>query len=86
MQTILVVAVRNRDEEMLQIYQDKGVNGFQQLEDHKLMLNSLPISPTFKDQIAPEKRFNLFESENGILNFLTMHSQNGMDFIESTYN
>lgn len=89
-QSILVVAVRNGAEEMVLIYQDKGVNGFEQLESHEIrwkvsMSSSLPKAVD-NQFAANNRRFTLIESENGILSFIAIYSgEHGMSFVECIY-
>ncbi|XP_055320364.1 uncharacterized protein LOC129577415 [Sitodiplosis mosellana] len=83
-QTILVIAVRTAMGEMLQIYQDKGVNGFQPLKEHVIRLK-VPVPYNFINHIVPEKRFSLIESEDDILSFITVYSMYGVGFFECIY-
>lgn len=83
-QTILVISVRNSMGEKLQMYQDKGVNGFQALKEHAIRLK-VPVSQHFLNHIVPEKRFSLIESENGILSFVSVYSEYGVGFFECIY-
>lgn len=83
-QAILVVVIRNAAEELLQIYQDKGIDGFQQLKQYELPLK-VPIQSDFYTQVAPERRFSLIESKNGILSFIAVHFNHGMSFLECIY-
>lgn len=83
-QAILVVVVRNAAEELLQIYQDKGIDGFQQLKQYELPLK-VAIQSNFYAQVAPERRFSLIESKDGILSFIAVHFNHGMSFLECIY-
>lgn len=83
-QTILVIAVRHPLGEMIQIYQDKGVNGFQALKEPVVRLR-VPVPQNFLDHIMPEHRFALIESENGILSFVTVYSPYGVGLFECIY-
>lgn len=84
-QPILVVVIRNGAEEFIQMYQDKGVEGFQLLKDEKYGLKlSLPQSQ-FNNQFTPEKRFTLIESDSGILRFIAIYTENGMNFVECVF-
>lgn len=74
--------IRNRAEELLQIYQDKGVIGFQQLKQHDLRLGQTVPSHT---NFVREQRFSLIESNDGILNFIVIHYENGVRFIQCIY-
>lgn len=78
------MAIRNGAEELVQIYQDKGVAGFQQLHVHGFRLK-LSTPPNFHTQFAPQKRFSLIESESGILSFVAIYSEYGIGFVECIY-
>lgn len=84
-QTILVVAIQSGPKEMIRLYQDKGVNGFQLLQKHKISWDtSMPLN--FHTQFrSHEKRFSLIESENGILSFIAAYSGREMILIECVY-
>lgn len=81
---IFVIAVRKEAKEMIQIYQDKGIDGFKRLEQHEARLK-VTIPPNFQSQLTPHKRFSLYESESGILRFISVYSEHGMGFVECIY-
>ncbi|XP_031630094.1 uncharacterized protein LOC116345133 [Contarinia nasturtii] len=83
-QTILVVAVRTSTGEMLQIYQDKGVSGFQELKEHIIHIK-VPVPHYFRSNIVPEKRFSLIESQNGILKYISIYTESSVGFFECVY-
>lgn len=84
-ETILVLAIRKEAKEMLQFYQDKGVGGFKHLDKQQFMITTPPLQPLFPSQIVPQKRFTLFESDDGTLSLVAIYSEGCVAFIECNY-